>query len=196
MTGFTRLLCCAFLGLSIGFPVWADEFDERLFLEAEGEVALIEGTIGPDSLWRVQTFLDEHPEVQILVLIDMPGSIDDETNLLLARLVRDSGLDTFVPSEGQIASGAVDLFLAGNRRFAECGAGLGVHSWADGEGVEGGDLPRDHRDHSLYLDYYAEMGIDPQFYWFTLKAAAADSIYFMKPNEIERFALVTDPMGC
>jgi len=186
------LLCC----LCSYRAVVADPFDERLFFEADGDVVLIEGTIGPASYRRFKRFLRKNPDVQVLVLLDMPGSIDDETNLRLARLVRDSGLHTFVPSDGQIASGAVDLFLAGNQRFAECGAKIGVHSWATRDGTQGGEVPRANPAHDLYLDYYAEMGIDPAFYWFTLQAADADNIYFMTPAEIARFGMVTEPMPC
>ena len=174
----------------------AEGFDERLYLEADGEVALVEGTIGPASLRRMRAFLRANPEVQVLVLLDIPGSIDDETNLALGRFIRRAGLDTFVPADGQIASGGVDLFLAGNRRFAECGAYLGVHSWADSDGATGDAIPRDHPDHGRYLDYYAEMGIDAGFYWFTLGAADADGLHEMTPGEVARFGLLTEAQGC
>jgi len=183
-------------GLAAAGLATAEGFDERLFLQADENLGLVEGTIGPESFRRVNQFLNDHPEVQVLVLIDMPGSIDDETNLRLARLIRNLGIDTYVPENGQIASGAVDLFLAGNRRFAECGARIGVHSWADSDGATGDAIAREHPQHRLYLDYYAEMGIDADFYWFTLGAAPADDIYFMNPGEIARFGMVTEPQGC
>ena len=191
-----RFLIGVTLFFGLGSGTLAQGFDERLFLEADGEVGLVEGTIGPESYRRVSRFLQDHPEIEVLVLLEMPGSIDDEVNLRLARQIRALGIDTYVPAEGRIASGAVDLFLAGSRRFAECGAGIGVHSWADSDGTQGGDIPRNDPAHAHYVNYYSEMGIDPDFYWFTLQAADADNIYFMSVDEIRRFGLLTEPMEC
>ena len=119
---------------------------------------------------------------------EVPGSIDDEANLAAARLVRSYGLKTLVPTDGLIASGGVDFFLAGVERIVEPNAMLGVHSWA-GDDFTGAELSRDNPEHRLYLDYYAEMGIPAEFYWFTLKAAPAEDIHFMTPEEIAQYKI-------
>jgi len=67
-----------------------------------------------------------------------------------------------------------------NTRLAK-GALVGVHSWGGGDGDgDGGDinnaneLPRQSAEHKPYLDYYQKIGINSEFYWFTIAAADAD----------------------
>lgn len=171
-------------------------FGEEIEVEVEGERAFLSGVIGSDALSQVQDALAGHPEVQVLVLGDMPGSADDEANLQLARWVRAQGYDTELTASSQIASGAVDLFVAGVTRTGHCSAEVGVHSWSDGNGLEATDLPRDHGDHQLYLDYYAEMDVPAEFYWFTIQAAPAADIYVMAAAELNEYAVVTEPLTC
>ena len=104
------------------------------------------------------------------------------------------GFNTHVPADGEIASGGVDFFLSGVERTVDTGALLGVHSWAAGDGTTGADVPRDDPQHQLYLDYYAEMGIPAEFYWFTLEAAPAEDIHPMTEAEIEKYGLLTQPI--
>ena len=54
------------------------------------------------------------------------------------------------------------------------------------------DLPEDHEEHRLYLDYYEEMGIPAEFYWRTLSAAPPEGIHWMTEEELERFGFFTD----
>ncbi len=159
--------------------------------EVSGAVAVMTGTIGASTPGRMLELLLEHPEVETIRMEDVPGSIDDEANLRAARWVRRFGLTTVVPAGGMVASGGTDFFLAGERRLVEGGARLGVHSWAGMEG-EGADVEEDHPEHQKYLDYYAEMGIPAEFYWYTLEAAPADDIHWMTEEEIERFAVATE----
>ena len=163
----------------------------NLQFDVEGNQAFVSGDLGTNSPARVRKFLDENPEVTVLVLEDIPGSSDDEANLAAARMVRAAGLDTVVPSYGEIYSGGVDFFLAGVRRTAEPGAVLGVHSWSDGE-IQGRDLPRDHPDHQVYLPYFPEMGIPVEFFWFTLDAAPAEGMYIMTPADMRRYRVVNN----
>lgn len=44
------------------------------------------------------------------------GSVDDESNLVAYKMVREAGLNTYLPSDGDIASGGVDFFIAGIER--------------------------------------------------------------------------------
>jgi len=164
----------------------------------QGTRAVMEGTIGPSTPGRVLRLLLEHPEVDTLVLADVPGSMDDESNLRAARLVRRAGLTTVVPYDGMIASGGVDLFLAGATRRLGPHARVGVHSWAGGEGprgemLQGADLPRDHPEHEMFVEYYADMEVHEDFYWFTLEAAPAEDIHWMTMVELVRFGVATEP---
>ncbi|MEL6179103.1 MAG: hypothetical protein AAFS10_09120, partial [Myxococcota bacterium] len=149
--------------------------DDAVSFQVVGTDAIMNGVIDARTVITVETLLADHPEVTRIVLEDCPGSANDEANLRAARLIRQAELATHVPSNGVIASGAVDFFLAGTTRTADVagGARLGVHSWG-GDGIEGADVPRNDPAHQLYLDYYAEMGIPADFYWFTLEAASAD----------------------
>lgn len=166
---------------------------EAVTFAVGGENAVMTGVIDHTISERVERLRREHPEVTTIVMADVPGSVDDEANLVAARLVREYGWNTTVPSDGVIASGGVDFFVAGVERTIEEGAQLGVHTWGGGWWGQrsGADLPRDDPEHRRYLDYYAEMGIPAAFYWFTLDAAPADSIHNMTPDELVRYGIVT-----
>ena len=109
------------------------------------------------------------------------------------RLVRAANLATHVPADGDINSGAVDLFTAGAARTAEPGAILGVHAWCCEGELSAGELPRGSRAHGAQLTYFREMlgPIGEDFYFFTLDAAPFDDIHPMTPDEMDRFGLLT-----
>ena len=156
----------------------------------DGSQATMKGEIDSNMPKRVRQLHENYPEVTTIVMQEVPGSMDDEANLAAARLVRSYGLNTLVPTDGLIASGGVDFFLAGVERIVEPNAMLGVHSWA-GDDFTGAELPRDNPEHRLYLDYYAEMGIPAEFYWFTLGSAPVEDIHFMTPEEIAQYQITT-----
>ena len=160
--------------------------------EVHGSDALMSGVIGPNTPGRVLELVVEHPEVRRIVMHDVPGSMDDDSNLRAARLVRQRGFATHVPADGEVASGGTDLFQAGIVRTKDNGARFGVHSWS-GFGVDGADVPEDDPQHAMYLEYYREMGIPDAFYWYTLEAAPADDIHWMTEEELKRFSMLTDP---
>ncbi len=63
---------------------------------------------------------------------------------------------------------------------------------ASGDGpVAAADLPRDDPEHAPYLEYFAAIGISPDFYWFTLEAAPPDGIHYLTPTEMVEFGVVT-----
>lgn len=157
----------------------------------EGDEAVMAGVIDSSTPAEVRDLIDDHPEVTTIVMVDVPGSDDDVANLEASRLIRAAGFATHVPADGEIASGGVDFFLAGATRSYGPGAIFSVHSWAAGDGRTGADLPQDDPEHDLYLDYYAEMDVDEDFYWFTLEAAPADSFHDMTEAELERFGFDT-----
>jgi len=169
---------------------------EAATFEVEGDAALMYGVIDHTTPGVVQSLVDDHPEVTRIVMVDVPGSDDDPANLKASRLVREHGLTTVVPSNGVIASGGVDFFTAGKYRVVEPCAKLGVHSW-DEDGPDGGiilgnEVPRDHEIHTMFLDFYREMGIPEDFYWFTLEAAPPQRIHWMSDEEIVLYGLVTE----
>lgn len=157
-----------------------------------GTRAYVNGTLGPSTPGRVLKLIIDHPEVDTLVLQDVPGSMDDHSNVRAARLVRTKGYTTVVDANGMIASGGVDFFLAGAQRRVGPHCRLGVHSWSDGE-REGADYPRDHHEHQMFLDLYEDLEVDEEFYWYTLEAASAEDIHWMTPEELERYSMTTEP---
>ena len=104
--------------------------------------ALVDVTDG-DSVGAFEALLRDHPGIATLELIDCPGTEDDRANLRLGRMIRARGIATHVPANGFVASGAVDLYLAGVRRSADDGAEFAVHSWEDDSGREPADYAPD-----------------------------------------------------
>ena len=169
---------------------------EAATFEVEGDAAFMYGVIDHTTPGVVRALFEGHPEVTRIVMVDVPGSDDDLANLKASRLVRKSGLTTVVPSNGVIASGGVDFFTAGETRIIEPCAKLGVHSWdedgPDGSIILGNEVPRDHEIHAMFLDFYREMGIPEDFYWFTLEVAPPQRIHWMSDEEIVVYGLVTE----
>lgn len=169
----------------------ADYPEEPATFSVDGNRAIMAGYITSTTPAAVDALLADNPNLELIIMPFVPGSEDDDANLEAARAVHEAGVATCVPAEGLIASGGVDFFLAGSKRGAGQGARLGVHSWAAGDGLEGGDLPKDHPDHVMFLEYYADIGIEEAFYWFTLEAAPAAGIHWMSPAEMETYGVLT-----
>ena len=160
---------------------------------ADGSDVLVEGTLNAHTLEQFQEFMAEHPETERLVLMYVPGSVDDDTNLQFGHLVRDLGLDTYLTADSEVHSGGTDLFLAGVERTMERGAIIGVHTWAEGRRA-GVDFPREDPVHDAYEDYTRRMLGSAAFYWFTLEAAPIDGSHALSEREIETFGLLTQPI--
>lgn len=130
------------------------------------------------------------PGLKRLEMIDCPGSLDEEANLVLARAIRRQGMETIVPAGGSIRSGAVELWLAGVARRAAPDAEFGVHSWADEYGREASDYPANDPVHAEYLGYYREMGLDDgrarAFYALT-NATPFDDVRYLTRDDMARF---------
>ena len=168
-----------------------DVYDEGIQLDVRGDLLFVKGIIDPNSRDDMYRVLKDAPNVRVLVFTSIPGSADDETNLAVGRMLRAAGVTTYLPASGLIASGGVDLFLSGAERLVEQGALIGVHSWADGGGLTGDKIARDDPQHDLFLEYYREMGIPEDFYWFTLEAAPAEDMHWMSVEEIVQYEIPT-----
>lgn len=160
--------------------------------EVVGERAYMIGEIGSSTPDEVEDLIEDYPEVTTIVLVEVPGSGDDAANLEAARMVREAGLATHVPADGEIASGGVDFFLAGETRSFDDGARFGVHSWGTGDpDFNAVDLDEDDPEHDTYLSYYEELGVDTEFYWFTIEAAPPLDIHWMTSAELTEFGFAT-----
>lgn len=103
--------------------------------------------------------LRDHPGIAVLEMVLCPGTEDDRANLRLGLMLRERGVATHVPDGGFVASGAVELFLAGARRSAEPAALFAVHSWEDDAGRQASDYAADAPKNRAYLDYYQAVGM-------------------------------------
>ena len=155
----------------------------------------LNGVINSNTESAFDEVLRQNPDTELLIFGDAPGSEDDETNLRVGRKLFQLGLRTHVEDNGSIASGAVDLFLAGAERSLGSNARVGVHSWSDGNN-EATDFPRDSEEHLFFIDYYVAIGFTRQraedFYFFTINAASADDIHWMTSTEIETYEITTN----
>jgi hypothetical protein len=152
------------------------------------------GTIDSATPAIFRRMMAAYPNIRTIEMIDCPGSVDDDANLALSRMVRRAGINTHVPANGSIRSGGVEFFLAGVKRSIEPGAELGVHSWEDENGREATEYAANDPVHSAYINFYIEMGLNQAsaraFYDFTNKAAPASGVYYMKPKELAQFQLL------
>ena len=162
----------------------------------DGNKLHMSGLINSYTPEQLKDIFGAHPQIDTIVLGQMPGSIDDEANLAGAAWVAARGVKTYLPQEGSIASGATDFFLVGKRRVVEEGAEVGVHSWADVTGVTARDLPRDDPAHERYIGFYEGIGWTraqaEAFYFFTIEKAPAEDIYLMTPQEMLATGLATE----
>ncbi len=189
----------AFVILAFGiiyfFPevLYTSAFGQKILIKMEGEqvadfyfkenqtrkdTLYMKGVIYSNTLKDIKKVLDANPQVTTLVMEEVAGSIDDEINLVASQEIRKRDINTYLPENGMVASGGTDMFLAGKERQVHSTAKLGVHSWSGGDQVAL-DFPRDHEEHQKYLDYYIDMKIPTDFYWYTLEAAPADDIHWM-----------------
>ncbi|MGB6229784.1 MAG: hypothetical protein WBF53_06605 [Litorimonas sp.] len=167
---------------------------DRLRFEVEGSTAYGYGFTDGRSQGVVRALLRDHPQVDTLVLANKPGTRDVTSNYRLGRTIRQAGLRTELRADSRIASGAVDLFLAGTERRVACGAMIGVHAWG-ATGFDARDTAWDtHRGHSR--DYLSDMGVDPDFYDFRTAAAGTEEMHWLSDAEIARWGVATEPRDC
>lgn len=160
-------------------------------VRVKGKTMYLNGVLGRVSSRRIEKTLKQNPQIDTLIIVRSNGSVYDEFNIKIAEKLHKRGIVTKLLPFSKIASGAVDLFLAGTTRIIPEGARIGVHSWKNKAG-EAIDLPTSHKGHNLFLDYYRKIGIDTSFYWYTVKAASYQDIYWLNEEEIDRFNLRTE----
>lgn len=156
------------------------------------------GDITSDTPAQLEKVFEENPNIHTVVMGVVPGSVDDEANLKAATWISKRNLTFILNADSEIASGGTDFFLAGKERVIHRGAKVGVHSWASGGGEVATDFPVGHQEHSRYIDYYQAVGWPKQdaeaFYYFTIEAAPADSIYWMSDEELITYKIATEPI--
>lgn len=170
--------------------------DFGVFSTQDANTAIMNGVIGSNTPKHWDNFIAVNPSITRIIMKNCPGSEDDTANLEASRKIRQQGVSIHLPADAEIASGAVDLFLAGITRTRDAGSKIGVHSWSDGGSKEATDFPVGHANHQPYIEYYKEMGLSQvdaeAFYYFTINAAKAADIHWMTDAEIAQYKLLTN----
>ena len=165
---------------------------DGLVIDVQKNTAYLSGILDANLVKQLSDMIRKNPNITDLVLVDVPGSVDQQATMEGARLIRRLGLNTHIAPTGYVLSGGVDLFLGGVKRSIGAGAGVGVHSWSDGTKVNAQTLNEADPVHAAYVNFYLEMGVPERFYWFSLEAAPADRVYFLSPEEVYDFQLATE----
>ncbi|PHR32750.1 MAG: hypothetical protein COA38_05955 [Fluviicola sp.] len=163
-------------------------------LEIIGDEAFLSGDLGTKTYRQIKDLIDNHPNVKTLVLTTISGSVNDAVNMHTGRLVHEAKLNTKVLADSDIASGAVDLFCAGENRIVEQGAKIGIHSWCCVNDLTAIELPKDHPAHKDQLNYFTLImgkGNGPAFYYHTLSAAPFDGVHWMSDEDIQSWKVST-----
>lgn len=164
--------------------------DVRFNLVIEDRIAYAYGGTDAESFADVRQQLDANPQIETIVLKHVPGTKHLGVNTRIAQMIRARGINTHLENTSFIASGGVDLFLAGQERTMECGARIGVHSWQSHDGESPRTLGHDPIEDRMER-FHATLDIDPDFYAFARDAAPHSSLYFLSRNDLERFNLLT-----
>ena len=167
--------------------------DFGIFSSQDENTAIMNGVIGTNTPEHWDNYFAANPNTHTIIMKKWPGSEDDTANLKVARKVSTQNIIIHLPADAEIASGAVDFYLAGISRTREAGSKIGVHSWSDGS-HDATSFPVGHANHQPYIDYYKEVGFSQAnaeaFYYFTINIAAASSIHWMTDAEIEQYKLL------
>ena len=155
-------------------------------IEVKGNEAYVDGTLGKLFYKKFKKTLDQYPQLTTVILLDIPGSVNDEWNVKTGKLLCKKGLKTMLTPNSIVTSGGTNLFVSGKTLAIAPGAKIGVHAWSE-ETKTALSFPKNHQAHQIFLDFYRAVEIDTSFYWFTLKAAPAEKMYFMSTTEIEQF---------
>lgn len=100
-------------------------------VELDGNRAVLRGRVGTHTPAQLQYLIDEHPEVDTLVLADIEGAIEDtieqtygsvdvwQTIDVATGVVRGHGYTTVIPVDGRVSDSGLLLFAAGTDRIIE-----------------------------------------------------------------------------
>ena len=143
---------------------------------------------------KFENLIEDYPNITLMTFGNCPGSRNDESIIRAANLLRNNGINTHLHASSIIESGAVDFYLAGNKRTREAGSKIGVHAWSDGN-KSSADYPVGHAEHQLYIEYYTFCGFTVEeaekLYYFINNSATPDDIYYMTEEEIEEYKITT-----
>ncbi|MBA2861860.1 hypothetical protein [Methanococcus maripaludis] len=165
---------------------------EPVIFEIQGNSAIMVGIINENIVYEVENLVENYPEVKTIVMLNVPGSVNSNANFKAARIVRTNNISTIVPKNGYIASGGTVFFCAGVNRTIEENARVGVHSWKNEFITDASNIPRNNPVHKPYVEYFKEMGISEEFYWFMISSAPSFGMYYLNDYEIKKYGLITN----
>lgn len=130
-----KLGLCLLIGSLTFFGSCQDDDVEATdfgIFSAQMTTAIMNGEIDSNTPQYWDNFIAASPDITTLIMKNSSGSSGDEANLVAARKIKTKNLTIHLPADAEIASGAVDFYLAGAVRAREQGNKIGVHSWSDG----------------------------------------------------------------
>ncbi len=191
---FTSYVAFIFIMVFTSCGDTISEEDYGIFSFQDDQTVIMDGLIDSDIATYWNNYISDHPNTVRMIMNDCPGSTDDDANWEAAKSIYANQIDIHLTSTSVIASGAVDLFMAGNVKTREAGSKLGVHAWSDGNGTEATEYPEGHIEHQDAIAYYQDIGYSlkeaESFYYFTINAAAAADIHWMTDSEIELYKVL------
>lgn len=158
--------------------------------EIYGNKAVLNGTLGKMCYENTVEMFEENPQVSYIVLDKVTGSINDFYSQKTCFLVNQHGVQTIAKTKAQIHGEGVDLLASGLNPLVSDSAYLGVTSWAKGS-KEASSLDKLDEDHEYYTKFYDSIGINNELYWYSLKNASSEEIYWMPYDDISDLGLGT-----
>ena len=150
------------------------------------------GFIDRRSPDRLKAALSENPDIDRLVMQYVPGGYDGIKPVFeIAQMMQKRDMAVHVPKNGLIASFGTTVFVAGTKRTVDNSGKVGVHAWTNRYQTVDPTSHRNAKAHKVLIGYYTSLGIPEDFYWFTVKAAPFESMYYMSRRELKRFKIVT-----
>lgn len=151
-------------------------------ISANGAALHLSGLIGEGSASQVRTVLESAPSVQTLVLDSSGGWIREAE--LIAKYVRERGLNTYVESECE--SACTYIFVAGLDRAATPNARIGFHR--PGQPGYGGAAPAKATQEMLAV--YRQAGLSTAFLE-RVRDTPPDSMWYPSHDELVSYGVIT-----
>jgi len=159
-----------------------------------GGILLARGAIDYGAAGRFQKEIEARGEYVKTVSLESPGGAVGDA-LAMSKLIREKKIGTKVVKGALCASSCPIVLAGGITRNADDGAVIGVHQVFNGSKEKlsperaMSDAQRTTADVTRHLD---EMGIKPGL-WIHAMETPPDRLYYLKPEEMKEFALVTGP---
>jgi len=163
----------------------------RFELQPDG-VLLAQGTIEPGAAARFEAEIKARGEYVKTISLDSPGgSIGDA--IAISTVIRERKIATSVAGGALCVSSCPIVMAGGVVRMAEKDSVIGVHQIFNGTSEKlsperaMSEAQRTTADVTRHLD---EMGIKPGL-WIHAMETPPDQLYYLSPDEMKDFALVT-----